>query len=378
MMIIVGYLEENNYFTYLISKIIKFMHGSGVRLYVLIMVLSAFFSAIVDQVTAILFLSAISLELASLYDVDPYPLILSTLYAIIIGGTATVIGDPVSLIIAFEGGLTMQDFLRWATPITMASLGILIIYILIVFWGNIKALTRNMKEKYIGEVMKILTSVEVKNQFFSSIILFIILTLIAFHTSIAYLLNRYLSIHINPTTTLLIAPLLVSSIVLIKDPETGRRIVTRRVDWDTLLFFVFFFTMVGSLDKTGLLRMISDMLIRLASSSSILIFFVITISTGILSIFVSNVMTVATLAPIIRILSSKGVYIYPIWWGLLFSSVFMGLSTPVGTTASLVLLGLLDKRRIKRISPGVWMKIGIPIAIITTIFALGVLFLEFF
>jgi Na+/H+ antiporter NhaD/arsenite permease-like protein len=354
------------------------MHGSGIRLYVLIMVISAFFSAIVDQVTAILFLSAISLELASLYDIDPEPLILSTLYAIIIGGTATVIGDPVSLIIAFEGGLSMQDFLRWATPITLASLGILIGYILIVFWGEIKNLTRNMKEKYIGEIMKILTSVEVKNQFFSSMILIIILALIASHASIAYLLDRYLNIHINPTTTLLIAPLLVSSIVLIKDPETGRRIVTRRVDWDTLLFFVFFFTIVGSLDKTGLLKILSDMLISVASSSPILIYFVITISTGILSVFIPNVMTVATLAPIIRILASKGVYIFPTWWGLLFSSVFMGLSTPVGTTASLVLLGLLDKRRIKRISSNTWMKIGLPIAVVTTSFAIGVIFLEFF
>jgi len=239
-------------------------------------------------------------------------------------------------------------------------------------------MTRNMKNKYFGDVMRILLSKEVKHAGFSSLILIIILALIVSHATIAYALDQYLNIHIDAMTTLLIAPLLISSIVLIKEPEVGKKIVTHRVDWDTLLFFIFFFTIVGSLDKTGVLKVFSEEIVTLSGSSTIVMYLIVSLSTGILSVFIANVVTVATLAPILRILGSQGFNIFPTWWGMLFSSVYMGLSTPIGTTASLVLLGILDKRRIQRISINRWMKIGLPIAIIITLFSLVMIYLEFF
>jgi len=378
MMIIVGYLEESNYFTFLISKVVKHVHGSGVKLFVIVMILSAFFSAVVDQVTAILFLSALSLELSSLYEVDPYPLLLATLFSIIVGGTATVIGDPVSIIIAFEGGLTMSDFIRWATPITIASLFILIVFIIIFFWKDISKFSANMRMKSLEDIFSSLNIGEVRNVTFSTSILASVLLLIIFHVQLAGLISKYLNISLSPETFLLLAPLLISSIVLLKDVERGRVIISHKVDWNTLMFFLFFFTIVGSLIKTGVLNILENRLLVFSGDSPIMMYFIITISTGLLSIAVANIMTVATVAPIIKTLYIHGFKVFPIWWGMLFSTVFMGLSTPVGTTASLVLLGILDRRRIKRIPLNLWIKSGLPIALIITFFALLLIYIQLF
>jgi len=378
MMIIVGYLEENNYFTFLISKVVKHVHGSGVKLFVIVMILSAFFSAVVDQVTAILFLSALSLELSSLYEVDPYPLLLATLFSIIVGGTATVIGDPVSIIIAFEGGLTMSDFIRWATPITIASLFILIVFIIIFFWKDISKFSASMRMKSLEDIFSSLNIGEVRNVTFSTSILASVLLLIIFHVQLAGLISKYLNISLSPETFLLLAPLLISSIVLLKDVERGRVIISHKVDWNTLMFFLFFFTIVGSLIKTGVLNILENRLLVFSGDSPIMMYFIITISTGLLSIAVANIMTVATVAPIIKTLYIHGFKVFPIWWGMLFSTVFMGLSTPVGTTASLVLLGILDRRRIKRIPLNLWIKSGLPIALIITFFALLLIYIQLF
>jgi len=235
-----------------------------------------------------------------------------------------------------------------------------------------------MKGKDLVSIQSILLSNEARNIKFSTMILILVLMLIVLHGYIATFLNKYLGFSLDSNTTLMIAPLIIAGIVLSKDVELGRRIIIHRVDWDTLLFFIFFFTIVGSLDKTGILLVFRDIIIDYSGESIIRIFMLVAFITGFLSIFVANIMTVATLAPVIKMLYLKGLYVFPIWWAMLFSSVYMGISTPIGTTASLVLLGLLDKRRVERIPLGTWIKIGLPVALVTTVFALFILFMRLF
>jgi len=378
MMIIVGYLEENNYFTFLISKIIKFMHGSGFKTLAILMLLGAFFSAIVDEVTAILFMIAITLELVAIYDVDPYPFILAVTFSVIIGGTATLMGDPVAIIVAFEGGLTMNDFLMWATPITLLNLFILLLIITLFLRKDIKIMTRHMSTKSAEDVIETLTREKPNKVLFSTLVLIGVLALIILHDPLSNILSTLLSKRISPETFLLSSPLLFSSIILLMDWHSARAVLIHRVDWMTLLFFMLFFAIVGSLEVTGLLEDLLTYLIKVTGGSEVKLFLIITLLTGVLSLFVANVLTVATIAPIIKELMIKGFQVYPLWWGILFSSVFMALSTPVGTAASLVMLGLLDRHKIKRVSFSRWVKIGFPSALITTLTAVAIIFIRGF
>ena len=378
MMIIVGYLEENNYFTYLISKIIKYMHGSGVKTIALLMLMGAFFSAIVDEVTAILFMIAITLEIAAIYEVDPYPLILAVTFSVIIGGTATLMGDPVAIIIAFEGNLTMSEFLNWATPITILNLFILLAIIILFIRRELREMTRHMEKLTLYEVVETIKRDKPVKTRLSTILLIGVLTLIVFHDPLSQILSNLLNKEVTSEIFLIGSPLILASILLLVDWKSAKLVLLHRVDWMTLLFFMFFFVIVGSLEVTGVLRKILDSILILTGNSELKIFLFITILSGVLSIFIANVMTVATIAPLIRELSLMGLHVYPLWWGVLFASVFMALSTPVGTAASLVMLGMLDRHKIGRVSFRRWIKIGMPSAIITTVVSILNIFVRGF
>ena len=340
------------------------------------MLIGAFFSAIVDEVTAILFMIAITLEIAAIYEVDPYPLILAVTFSVIIGGTATLMGDPVAIIIAFEGGLTMSDFLNWATPITLLNLFILLGLIYIFLRDELKKLTQHMKDLSIEDVTEtIKKDVPIKVRY-STILLLSVLLLIILHDPLSQGLSIILGRDITSEIFLISAPLIVASFLLLLDWKSAKIVLLHRVDWMTLLFFMFFFVIVGSLEVTGVLHTLLNKLVELTGGSEVKLFLLVTSLTGILSIFVANVLTVATIAPLIKELSIMGLYVYPIWWGVLFSSVFMALSTPVGTAASLVMLGLLDKHKIKRVSFREWIKIGLPSALITTFTAVLIIYLR--
>jgi Na+/H+ antiporter NhaD/arsenite permease-like protein len=76
-----------------------------------------------------------------------------------------------------------------------------------------------------------------------------------------------------------------------------------------------------------------------------------------------NVLAVATFIPVIKDIGSMGVNIFPLWWSILFGSTLLGNLTIIGSTANIVAVGLLEKRKIAQISFVEWLKAGIAIAI---------------
>lgn len=101
MMTIVGFLKEKAFFEYLIHKIVRTVGLNANKLMIIIMLASALFAALVDEVTSILFIVSILLHLTGKYKVDPIPFILMAVFATNIGSSATVIGNPVGVMIAF-------------------------------------------------------------------------------------------------------------------------------------------------------------------------------------------------------------------------------------------------------------------------------------
>jgi len=362
MMTIVGYLEENNYFEYLVSKMIPLLHGKPKLFVVVMMMTASFFAAVVDEVTAILFMSVIMLELSSIYQLDIRRVILPITYAVIIGGSATVMGNPVAILVAFQGGLTMADFAVWATPITLLSLAILIGMVMILFKTEIRKLEENMGRVPLDEIVSTLSS-EARNTGKATILFVVVIGSIILHSQITQLLNL-LGADITPKVVLVAISLLGAGAILATEGEEGVVIFIHRVDWQTLVFLLSFFSIVGSLDHVGVLGMISDAIVKAAGGDEGLMFLYIAGITGTLSPVMDNVLTVATLSPIVNGLGELGVNTVPIWFGMLFAGIFSALATPIGTSASLVMMGLLERRRVRLITFGEWIRVGLPSAVL--------------
>ena len=125
MMTVIGYLEEGGFFEYILEKMMKIGEGNPTRVFYALMIASFLLAALVDEVTSILFITALVLKLATISKVskiNPVPLMMATLFATNIGSSATVVGNPIGVMIALKGELTFIDSPIWSLPMALISL----------------------------------------------------------------------------------------------------------------------------------------------------------------------------------------------------------------------------------------------------------------
>ena len=378
MMTVVGFLEEVHFFEYIVYKIIGVVGKNALFLYMILLGMSAIFSALVDEVTAILFMVALTWEISRVYNTNPLNLILGVTFATIIGGSATVVGDPVAIIVAFEGKLSMGDFLVWATPITILAT-LYIMYITSrLFKEDIKDLQRNMVNLSVEAAMEHFTKFEEIDQRISWLVFLGTIGGIILHKQIADLATYFLKVPVLADTILIAISLFFAGIVLILKKEEAHDLITHKVDWWTLVFFIAFFSSVGTLKVVGITDLIANAIVQVAGGVPGNIFLLVSVIVGILSPLMDNVLAVAAFSPIIHSIGVYGIDTFPMWWGLLFGGVFMALITPVGATASIVVLGILERRKIGVIPMRQWVKIGLLTAIPSFLMALAILYIRFY
>ena len=121
MMIIVSVVKQTGVFEYLAIWSAKRARGRPFAVMVMLVVITAFASALLDNVTTVLLIAPVTLLVCDRLGVPPVPFLIAEVMASNIGGTATLIGDPPNIIIASRSGLTFNDFLVHLAPIVLAS-----------------------------------------------------------------------------------------------------------------------------------------------------------------------------------------------------------------------------------------------------------------
>jgi Na+/H+ antiporter NhaD/arsenite permease-like protein len=364
MMVLVGLLKEQGFFS-IVSRLLLGIKNVTAHKFVIIMcVMSAVLAGLVDEVTSIIFMIAAILEICDRLKVDPLPYVIMSFLATNIGSAATVLGNPIGIIIATKSGLTFEDFIIKALPIAviclMATIGICIFW----FRKTLKEMDKSIR-RFKGEIPIQQKPLSFNRELKISLVIFgVTLLIIALHHRIELLLG------LSPSTIMLAMPLLSSSIVFIWKGAKARKYVEKDVEWWTLLFFMFLFAQAGALQYTGVTDEIAKYLTKLTDSSmTILISSVLWIST-IGSSVLDNIVLVATFVPVIQSFKGLGTSLQPLWWALLFGGCFGGNITLVGSTANIVALGILEKEKNIRITFMRWLGIGLTVGLITTIIAM--------
>ena len=110
MMIIVGVLKPSGVFQWLAYKSFQVARGNIFLLSTVLCVVTAVLSAFLDNVTTMLLLTPVTLEIALVLGVSPFVFLLPEVVASNFGGTATLIGDPPNIMIGSYAGLDLQRF----------------------------------------------------------------------------------------------------------------------------------------------------------------------------------------------------------------------------------------------------------------------------
>ena len=360
MMIIIGFLEEKQFFEHLVNKLISFVGMNGNRLIVLLLLAAGISAALVDEVTSILFMATAMLNITNRYKLNPVPFIIMTVFATNIGSSATVVGNPIGVIIALRSGLGFMDFIRWASPISLVVL-IATIFLFFIYYSRPikelhKAMQAHKKEKAITEAIPE-KAIMPKDVVVSGLVFACVMLSLIFHAQIEHLFG------LAKNTMLLGTSIIGAAIVLVIGRKKERDIVERKVDWWTLAFFLFLFASVGTLAYQGVTSAVAKAIANGAGNNVPLLMGICIWTSGALTSVMDNVLAVATFIPIIKDIGAARMNIFPLWWSILFGSTLLGNLTIIGSTANIVAVGLLEKGKIGEISFAEWLKVGIAIAI---------------
>jgi len=368
MMIVIGVLEERGFFDWLIARMLRPVVHRPVTLVVVLLLLSFLMAALVDEVTSILFMMTITFRILEVMGVEPLPFIIFIVFATNVGSSATVVGNPIGVMIAFNAGFTFMDFIRWSTLEAILSVFIVSGIAVLVLNPYIRQMQRRIDN---GEIdVTRLLEVEWKPELRGSLALFIgvLAGLIAHHQ-----LEKLL--HLPHNSLLLAVPLIGAGIGLFMERHRAREIVERRVDWWTLLYFLLLFASVGTLKYTGVTDVIAKTIYNISQGDLVLAMLLVGLVAGFLTALMDNILAVATLIPIMFSLAEH-MNIFLLWWILLKAGTYWGNATIIGSTANIIAAGYVEKKLKRGFSMWGWIKIGVPISAITFAIAFAWLYAQ--
>lgn len=319
MMVMVEGMAKAGFFRWLCMTIAKLVRFKTIPIFMTFMIMSFILAMFIDSITVILFLAAVTVELAQLLKFNPVPMILAEIFCANLGGSATMCGDPPNIIIGTSLGYSFADFVMNTGVIAGISLIIVLIYFYIVFRKELVAGVA-VEDLNITEEA---TKIENKKSFAASCIIF----------GIAIIL---LVTHAQTGLTVAAIGLFVSIITLIVAGKSAGELL-KKVDYKTLLFFIGLFVVVGGLEQTGVLEVIAAFIGKISGGNLYLMLAIVIWISAIASAFIDNIPFAATMIPVIKSLAvTQGIGLDVLSWALAMGTDIGGSATPIGASANVV------------------------------------------
>lgn len=350
MMVIVSVCKKTGFFSYVAVKAAKASRGSPLRLMVMMGCTAAFLSMILDNVTTIILVIPITILICDILDISPLPMIMAEIVLSNIGGVGTMIGDPPNMMIASASGLSFDDFIVHLLPITLGGIALAIGTLAIVFRSELKKRPRDFRPiMEINEKAAIRDRGALKKVAFALAIVFILF----------FLQKRHGFHHA------FIALLGAGIVLALVRPNIEE--VLKDIEWPILVFFGSLFILVGGLERTGILNMVAENVVRLASVNySLAKISILWVSAGFASL-VDRIPFTTAMIPIIKHVGQLGFNVDSLWWILAFGVGFGGNGTPIGSIVGVVGLSMSEKTHAP-INIKIWLKTATIVMLVTIAF----------
>jgi Na+/H+ antiporter NhaD/arsenite permease-like protein len=361
MMIIVGVLKNTGVFQWCAYISYKMAKGKVFLLTVILMIFTAVSSAFLDNVTTMLLLTGVAIEIALSCNLNPLHLLIPLVLASNVGGTSTLIGDPPNIMIGSYAGLTFMDFVIALAWLCVAGMLVMFVFTKL-WWGkayseaqasvaNVEEFTAELKEKY---------------KIYDPTLLTYGLIVLGF-TIFLFLSHGYW--HMEVSVAAMTGASILFTIALVTKKVDMLHLIEKDIEWPTLMFFIFLFMLVGAVEEAGLLAVIADWILDVSEGNFMLAMTLILWVAAIMSAFVDNIPFTATMLPIVAYLTK----VIPgsentLWWALAVGACFGGNGTIIGASANVVTMGIAESKGFKISFIG-FMKPAFPYMIISILLA---------
>lgn len=360
MMVMVEGLSKAGFFNWLCMTLAKLVHYKKMPLFITFMIVAAVLSMFIDSITVILFLAAVTVELAKLLDFNPVPMILSEIFCANLGGSATMCGDPPNIIIGSKLHYSFIDFVKNTGLIAAICLVVIIFYFYLVFRKEFSTVGKEIDPSKMPSPNEAITS---KFYFFGNTVIFACaIVMLITHA------NTHLSVAFIGASVALAT--CVFNIKHIKE-------ILSKVDYKILLFFTGLFVVVGGLEKTGILESIANFIGKVSGGDQKIMIAIVIWISAVASAFVDNIPFAATMVPIIKGLSVGNPALQAtLAWTLSIGTDIGGAATPIGASANVVGTAVAGRAGYP-ISWGKYCKSAVPATIIVVLMSMLIIYLRY-
>ena len=353
LMIVVSIIGRTGIFQWLALAAYRAARGSAWRLAVILMVATALMSALLNNVTIMLLMAPITIQIALMLDINPAALIIPEALASNIGGIATLIGDPPNTIIGSFANLGFNEFLVHMGPIALIAIITLIAVIYVIYRRDYAAARKTPSPALLERLeqdAQITDPVTLRRG-----LLVIAMMLVLFSTGEWFQMPPSVVGFIGATILL----------VWVR-PDVEEML--SEVDWVTLLFFISLFIVVGGVQEVGLVQWLADLIAGAAGANLGMASQAIIWLSAVASPIIDNIPFTTAALPIAAFLTRTipGAGNNVLYWSLSLGANLGGNATYIGSAPNLVAVGILDRAGY-RVAFVDWLKVGIPVAFATVL-----------
>ena len=350
MMMIASILSETGIFQWIAVQSVRYGKGNPYRIMVILVLVTAITSALLDNVTIVILMAPVTLFIAASLKVSPIPFLIAMILASNIGGTATLVGDPPNILIGSAAGIDFVTFAANLAPIAMLILVVFMGLAWFLFRRDFNEITSDSSSLDAMDISELITNRSLLHK--SLIVLAGVI--------LGFLLHG--ALHLQPATIAL-----TGATVLMLWGRVDLEQVLDEIEWTALFFFIGLFIVVEALVIVGIIEAVAQAALRLTGANlqmtSMLLLWLSAVASGI----VDNIPYTATMIPVVENLG-KAMPIEPLWWSLALGACLGGNVTLVGAAANVVVANLSEKSG-HPISFGLFLRYGATVTFVSIILA---------
>ncbi len=375
MMVIVNVLSTTGLFQWVAVVIARKARGNGPVILVSLLLATAFLSAFLDNVTTVILISPITILICQVLEIHAIPVLILEAVFSNIGGTATLVGDPPNILIGSRAGLSFNEFLVNLTPPVLLIMAISVVVVFFLFGRGLK-----VKEAAKARIMATeprLAIIDPRRMYIGLSVFCLIL--------LGFFLGRVLGIEPGIVA-------LAGALLMVLACRADLHHCLGKVEWNTILFFISLFMLIGALQEAGLFQFLGQEVISLTRGNLMLTTLVVLWVSAIASAIVDNIPLVIAMIPLIQSIiptfATQMGYAgdpqmihthitYPLYWALALGACLGGNGTLIGASANVVICQIARKNRYP-ITFWQFTRLGFPMMILSLVISSAYIYLRYF
>ena len=378
VMVLVRAFEPTRVFEYLATQMVVMANGQGKRLLIGIVAITTPICAVLPNATTVMLLAPLIPPIAAEVGIDFVPLLILMVFVANSAGLLTLVGDPATFIVGDAINISFVDYLGRLSLGGVCAIAAIVCLIPFLF--------RDIWHWQLND-LKHLPHPKINRPnilILGGVLMAVVLTL--------FVVGESFPVPIAPPAVALMGATLALLIAHQSKLDTVNNIL-KDVDWSTLIFFMCTFILIGGLEKTGVIRNLSELMAIIIGDNIMLAAVVMIFVIGLLSSFVPNIPLVVAMVPLLKqYLVSAGLIgaefldpsfvgefpteVLPLFYAMMFGATLGGNGTLVGASSNIVAAGIAEQHG-QRISFARFLKYGMPVMALQLVVSAGYVLLRF-